>query len=234
MAGEHLILTDEKGEKQQDDMLARLSQIARPIDEPAAKKKKKRVVSKTRMLQKNPNRKSSFFFRPSESFDAEIRKQQEAVKPKKLKHADREIVQRTRKLRREMPPVLSQNIDEVRELFLQQIAPLTLAAQSGTMQARTVAQRLLKTEIGSQPFVQFERMVEVGAQIQMAKFVAKYMGLPAREWRSILESIAPKQQQPREILFVPGQQPQGPLQAPQPPQKQPTPPSNLKMRRRVR
>lgn len=231
MAGEHLILTDEEGEKQQDDMFARLSQIARPIGE-VPKKKKRVQVSKAKLLKKNPDRKSAFFFRPSASFDAEIRQQQEAAKPKKLKHADREIVQRTRKLRRELPPVLSQNIDEVRELFLQQIAPLTLAAQTGTVQARTVAQRLLKTEIGSQPFVQFERMVEVGTQIQMAKFVAKYMGLPAREWRNILEAISPKNTQPREVLFMPSQAPQGSMQAPQPPK--PTAPSNLRMRRRIK
>jgi hypothetical protein len=234
MAGEHLILTDEQGEKQQDDMFARLSQIARPMDAPA--KKKKRIVSKARLLKKNPDRKSSFFFKPSASFDAEIRQHQEAVKPKKLKHADREITARARKLRNELPPVLAQNIDEVRELFLTEIAPRTLAAQTGTMQARTVAQRLLKGEVGAQPFVQFERMVEVGAQIQMAKFVTRYMGLPAREWRNILEALNPKQQQPREVLFM-NQPPtqQGPLQAPQPPKSDPSaPPSNLRMRRRVR
>lgn len=230
MAGEHLILTDEKGEKAQDDMFARLSQIAHAVDAPI--KKKKKIPKPGKMLKRNPNRTSSFIFKPTQSFDAEIAQRVQEAKPKKLMHADREIAKRTRQYRLELPPVLSKNIDEVREMFLQHVAPLTLAAQTGTLQARTVAQRLLKTEIGSQPFTQFERMVEVGAQIQMAKFVARYMGLPAREWRNILEVLTPKQQ-PREVLFMNQPPQQGPLQAPQPPKK-PTAPTNLRMRRRVR
>lgn len=232
MAGEHLILTDEAGETKQDDMFARLAQIARAIPED---RKKKKVFKTGKLLKRNPNRKSTFLFKPSQSFVTEVTGMVANSKPKKLVHADKEIVERTKEYRKELPPILAKNIDDVREMFLQQVAPLTLAAQAGTLQARTVAQRLLKTEIGSEPFVQFERMVEVGARIQMAKFVASYMGLPVREWRSILEVLAPKQQ-PREIMFMNGNSnPNGQAQPAAP--KLPTPKSskpNLRIRRRVR
>jgi len=234
MAGEHLILTDEAGEQQQDEMFARLSQIAKPLNDDG-RKRKKQIKSSGSIMKRNSDRPSSFFFKPSESFDAIIERNKQAAKPKKLKHADDDITKRTRKMRKELPPVLLQNIDDVREMFLQQIAPKTFAAQTGTLQARTVAQRLLKTDVDAKPFVQFERMVEVGMQIQMAKFVTKYMGLPAREWRNVLEALTPKQNTPREVLFM-NQPPVAGQQQPAPnaQTKNPTPPSQLKTRRRIR
>lgn len=235
MAGEHLILTDEAAEAEQDALLSSLTTIAYATPNKAKRaivrqRTKKVPGAKSVILQRNLDRPSQFFFKPSPSFAAEIEQTKKAMRPKKLTPADKETIERTKVYAEELPPILEGNINSVREFFLNEIAPLTLAAQAGTLQAKDVAQRLLKTEIGNQPFAQFERMVDVASQIRMAKYVAKYLKLPATAWKDIIDVLIPKHQsQPREVVFM-GQP--HPTQPPAPEEQRPTRPSRLKTRRR--
>src|ERR1700722_486240 len=142
MAVNHLLLTDVAKEEQDDDLLASLTNIAYKTPEaPKKKKKKKRVAAQHR---------SKFFYSPTESFTDELNKGRQADKDAAttaLTVLDKEVEDRGERYSKELPQALQDNIAEVREFFLNDIGPLMLAAQAGTVQAGQVLQRVLNTEI---------------------------------------------------------------------------------------
>jgi hypothetical protein len=198
MAVNHLLLTDPVKEEQEDDLLASLTSIAykTPIPEaPKIKTKKKKKVG--------PVRKSHFFFKPTESFNSEFAKRR-GKKGKTPDTAitilDREVEERGVAYSKELPEALLNNIESVREFFLQELGPLALAAQAGTVQAGQVLQKTLNTEIDDRPFVQFKQMVSKASSIKMARFIAQYLSLPPRTANELYQTTQPAQ--PREVLFM--------------------------------
>lgn len=190
----HLLLTDVKQEEQDDELLASLTNIAyaTPVQ----------PVEQQKEQQEKQTRKSRFFFTPTESFSAEVNKSKKASKKTHtaLTVLDEEVETRQKTYSKELHAALKLNIESVREFFLNEIGPLTLAAQAGTVQASQVMQRVLNTEIDGQAFMQFERMVGKASTIKMARFIAKYLNLPVRTVEELLQVIQPPA--PKEVLFM--------------------------------
>lgn len=169
-----------------------------------------------------PKRRSRFFFRLSSSFTDEVAARKKAFVPKRLDHVDSEVDKRLKAYKRDIPPELALNIDGVREFFLTQIAPFTLATGAGSTQAREVVKRLVGSDIDGTQFEKFERMTALAVDIKMARYIAKSLGLKKAEANSILASIQPRQPQivpigipQNENRRPEGQRPQARTKAPQ-------------------
>jgi hypothetical protein len=160
------------------------------VEAPEAPKKKKKTTK---------SRRSRFFYRPTQSFDESLNATKKVVAPHALSLITEEVEIRKSAYSDELPVALQSNIERVREFFLNDLGPLTLAVQAGTSQAREVVQRTLNAEVDNTQFAQFERMVATGSQLLMARYIAKYLGLPRSAVDSLINSITPKQ--PANIIF---------------------------------
>lgn len=181
MTSNPLLLSTRKEEEAADTLLAALSTIAhvRPIEVDEYDESKYR---------------SHFFYRPSLSFTEEIKERKKISLPKEVEVVDKQIAERKKTYQTELPPVLTSNIEKVREFWLKDIAPYTLAAISGSEQAKDVVQRTLDAEIDPAPFAQFQRMLSTATTLRLARFISKYLKLPAGTAEALAESIQPKQQ----------------------------------------
>ena len=134
--------------------------------------------------------KSRFWFTVTDAADY-VAASKKALKRPELEHVDKDIEDRLKTYKDELPPVLSGNITTVREFFLKEIAPLTMASGAGTLQSREVAARLLSTDIDSAIFGRFENMVNRAAVIKMGLFVLDYFKLPPEHYHSLIGSNGP-------------------------------------------
>jgi hypothetical protein len=139
-----------------------------------------------------PSRKSRFFFRLSQSFVDEVQARKAKFVPKQMVHVDAEVTKRLKEYKREIPPELAGNIDGVREFFLREIAPFTLATGAGASQAREVVKRLVGSDVDGTQFEKFERMMALAVDIKMARYVARMLGLTKAEASEILASMKPR------------------------------------------
>jgi hypothetical protein len=137
-------------------------------------------------------RHSRFWFR-LETVSEETAKRKAQFKPKELEHIDSAVTSRLKSFKREIPGELRSKIDEVREFFLTEIAPRTMASSGGTIQAKDVAERMFKTEVDSALFSRFDNMVNRAATIRVAQFVLSYFNLPDEFLTSLL---GPQQHNP--------------------------------------
>jgi len=193
----HLLLTDVKKEEADDELLASLTNIAykTPVEQPTTK-----VQNPERTQSK---RKSRFFFRPTKSFTSEVEYSKQSLAPRDssaITVLDAEVEKRKLAYDKELPKALNDNIKAVREFFLTEIGPLALAAQAGTVQASQVMQRTLNTEVDTQAFIQFERMVGKASTIKMARFIASYLKLPTRTVEELLQIVQPPA--PKEVMLI--------------------------------
>lgn len=142
-------------------------------------------------LPNSSRRKSRFFFNIQPTLANEAKARAKALAPKTLEHVDDNILKRLREYRKELPPELAANIDKIREFFLMEISPLTLAVTPGADQATDVIQKLLGSNLDGAVMLQFERMLRKGVDIKISKYVTKYLGLPEEESTKILDAISP-------------------------------------------
>jgi len=77
---------------------------------------------------------------------------------------------------------------------LKNVAPLTLAAQAGSAQAKDVVQRTLGAPIDQDPFLKFQRMLEQGLTIKMANYLVTYLGIPKTKVSELIDAITPKKE----------------------------------------
>lgn len=125
-------------------------------------------------IPKKVNRRSRFWF----TMDAPVLSvSKEEMAPKKLEHIDSEIVDRLTLYQKTSPGIFQGNIEDVREFFLNEIAPKTLAVSGGTTQAAEVLRRLLDTDIDQSTAQRFTNMINRAATLRMAQFVVSYFGL---------------------------------------------------------
>ena len=144
-------------------------------------------------------RKSRFFFRLSKSFADELEAKKREFVPKQMVHIDAEVDKRLKSYRTQVPAELAHNIDNVREFFLQEIAPITMAAGAAANQALEVVRRLVKSDVDGTQFEKFERMMALAVDIKMARFVARALGLTKVEASEILQAMKPR---PPQIIPV--------------------------------
>jgi hypothetical protein len=174
---EELILTDQTEMDNADAALLSISELAYSTKVTPPKSKEAR------------SERSRFFFTPSESLDEEIKRRKKQFKKPIISHVDTPIQKRVKKYKKQVPKVLKANITVVREFFLKEIAPRTLAMDAGSTQARAVVQEMLKTEVDVTMFNRFERMVNSAANISMATFIAAYFGLPKQAANQLLAEL---------------------------------------------
>lgn len=227
-SGSSLLLSTAKEEKEADDLLASIFTLGRPIDpsevgdvpdaprkEERPKKKKVVVRKPLRNVSKLMNQpqeedddrkfKSRFFYRPSMSINTAIEAHKRSLRPKVLEIFDDEVEVRKKEYMKTLPPELAKNIQEVRDFFLDIIGPKAMAADAGITQAQEVLQRTMGAKPRSNSFGQFERMMQTAEAIKVAKFIAKYTGLPQTKVEELVNSVRPK----REAMFFPQMPPQG-------------------------
>lgn len=173
----NLVSLTKEEEEGADDLLSSLTTLAYEKARPVAKTDRKF--------------KSRFFFR-IQSLGDELKIKAEKFKPRKLDHVDAEINKRLTSYKKEAPKKVERGIEAVREFFLKEIGPKTLAGLAGSTQARDIVQRLLGTAVDETQFNKFERMSHEAVNIKMAQFLARYYGLPRSEAERLLLSIQPK------------------------------------------
>ena len=163
----------QKSQSQEDNFLESLTRIALPEE-----------------IQPKENTRASRFWIKTVNSDI-VEEQKVLLKPKSLDHVDKDIEDRLAKYKLEIPKVLNNNIVSVREFFLREIAPLTMASSGGTLQSREVASRLLDTDIDSSIFGRFDNMVNRAAVVKMAIFVLKYFDLPEEHFGALIGNTSP-------------------------------------------
>lgn len=189
-----LMLSSKQEEDAADELLLALTSLAKviPVEKPKKKKKKVDTSAATPEMKKHRSR---FFFKPTQSFAASVQDQKDALAPAEpLENENAEVDARVKSYLNELPISIQPNIEEVREFFIDAIAPKTLAVQAATAQALDVIQRTLNAAIDPKPFAQFERMVDQARLYKMAEFVATYMGLPKSSVAELVNSVEPKKE----------------------------------------
>jgi hypothetical protein len=142
---------------------------------------------KTTPSSKTASRASRFWF-TLETTSEVVASRKRKLAPKAVEHIDAEITDRLKTYEKELSPVLKARIAQVREFFLTEIAPLTLATAGGAIQSRAVAERMLDTEVDSAIFARFENMVNRAATIKLGIFVLDYFGLPPTHFDALVGS----------------------------------------------
>lgn len=148
-------------------------------------------------VPKKVNRRSRFWF----TLEDPAPDSKEAMAPRQLQHIDSEIVERLAAYQLVSPKVFQANIEQVREFFLTEVAPKTLAVSGGTTQATEVLKRMLETDIDASTAQRFNNMVNRAATLKMAQFVATYFGLPLDHVDAIIGIGHQTQQQP-DLRFI--------------------------------
>lgn len=150
-----------------DNALLDLMVIGRPDPERKSLPLRARFGTKT----------SRFWFKV-ETAEDQVAELKEQFKPKALEHIDAEVQERLKVFKEEFPSQLAANITQVREFFLKDIAPLSLAASGGLSQSRDVVQHMVESEVDSGVMSRFEQMVNRATILRLGMFVLKYFNLP--------------------------------------------------------
>lgn len=169
-----------------DDPLSALTRIATPIAETQALRETFGEPIYDRTYQ------SRFFFRINPSIAEHIRllrAQEQLSKPSPSEPLNEHIEKRSKEFKQGIAPSLAKRIDKVREYFLEELSPLTMAAQAGSDQAKEVLQVALDSEVEPAVLQHFETMMRYGVQIKMARFIAKYLNLKEDDARVLLEKL---------------------------------------------
>jgi hypothetical protein len=147
-----------------DTTLSALSNLAYPV-------KQKPVA------RKPANRTSRFWFKV-ESVEEVVAQAKVDMAPREVEHVDAEVTKRLVSYKGELTPALKTNIEAVREFFLRELTPLTVATEGGILQAKDVVQRMLDTEVDSALIDRFRGMASRAAVLRLAIFITDYFKLP--------------------------------------------------------
>lgn len=186
-----LILTQLEAEAEADNLLASLTVLAYGSNDDSLQ-----VTNDTKV---EGRRKSRFFSKPSLSFNEEAEERKKKFVPRELEHIDKVVERRLTSYKEAMPKELNSHIKCVREFFLKEIAPLTLGSIAGTSQAQDIVQRMLGTSVDGSTFEKYDRMLRVGVNIAMARFIANYLNLPKSASNKLLAELEPKV--PKTVVF---------------------------------
>jgi len=156
----------------EDALMAALTNLAYSSKEDLAKKVKPPKIKKPK-----GSRSSKFWFTMS-TVEIEVEEQKQKMLPQALEHIDANVAARLKKYKTELSPELKSNIETVREFFLTELAPLTIATNGGVTQAKEVVQRLLDTEVDPSLLDKFNNMANRAAVMRLALFVVEYFKLP--------------------------------------------------------
>lgn len=167
-------------------------------------------------------RTSRFWFK-METIEQETQKLKDQFKPKVLEHIDHEVQTRLDQFKLEFPQELSVNITQVREFFLKEIAPLTLAASGGLTQSRDVVQQMIGSKVDSGMLTKFEQLVNRAAVLRLGLFVLKYFDLPEEHFSTLFGGNMKQENEMSQLMTMlkenmelPRQDPRGRVDGPSP------------------
>lgn len=137
-------------------------------------------------------RRSRFFFILTEDDLAERKK---AVAKKEVALVDEDLNRMELKVRTELPLELEKNANKIRDFFLRELSPRTLAIETGLNQAITILKRNGVDVDQSVPLM-FLRMAQEGSAIRLSRFLETYLELPEGSARKLIAK--PKEAKPKE------------------------------------
>ena len=165
---------------------AMLSRIATPLPQKTIVK----VPKRTPGPPPNPVGRftSRFFVKDVSDIVADMKA---ANKPRRLEPDNKELSEFETRAKKTLPKLTQPNIKRVRQFFIEELAPLTMAVGAAVFQAKAV----LKATTGEDPdpsaFANFERMAKSAVNLRMAQFLQDYLSLPAEAVSLLLESNSP-------------------------------------------
>lgn len=158
---------------------------------------------------KRHGRTSRFWFKVQEStapkrkasVEVDVDRMKAQMRPKEMEHIDSQVVDRLAEYKLESPSMYQGHIEKVREFFLHEIAPRTISAPGGAMQATEVLKRLLDTDVDESTVARFQNMLNRATTLKMAEFVASYFGLSKDHVPSIIGGRAEPQQNSMQAMM---------------------------------
>lgn len=178
--------------KQQDNVLSRISQIAYL---PKDKQKKAQAV------QSDSKYTSRFFFHVDDKDELSIIEESVKAKPKE-EPINIEILKRSDAYAKELPVSLKDAIVKIREFFLKEIAPKSIALQSGLVQAKAVIEHQVG-EIDASEIAWAEKFAAQSSKLRVLRFIKELFQLTDEEAEKVYElSCIPKQPN---IIMMPAQ-----------------------------
>ena len=159
-----------------DDMLSRVATPIAPVKAVAPTLKKRH--------------RSRFFFSMFEDEIASLKREAVPVKPEP---ENKEAIQYAEALGKTLPPVLKENIVTVRDFFIKEIAPLTLALGAGASQASEAIKAVTGSEVELSTLVKFEKMAHHAVVIKMSHFIERFLKLPANSTGELISAANPSQ-----------------------------------------
>jgi hypothetical protein len=184
----------------EDALTISLSRLASPVEK--AHGRRSRFWFKIKDIPAQPNHKGKASRtavqggKSKKEDGLDIDEIKRSMLPKEMEHIDSQIVDRLDGYKAESPDIYQSHIIAVREFFLKEVAPRTLAASGGTMQATEVIRRLLDTDVDESTVARFQNMLNRATTLKMAEFIVEYFGLPREHLMSIIGSRPPEQPAP--------------------------------------
>lgn len=145
---------------------------------------------------------SRFFYRLPETTEEEVARLKATTAGSRRKASEtlEDVIQRRVNVYKdEFPSHVTQNIDKVREFFLNEINPLLLASSTGAAQAQDVLQKMLGINVDGAPYVHFDKLVRRAVQLRMAKFISSYFKVDVKEL------VQAPDASPKDVVFFNGQ-----------------------------
>ena len=133
---------------------------------------------------------SSFFFKLRGETEEDLRRKALTEKPE-IPSSVRELEKRADLYKKELPRSMEARIDRVREYLLSEINPLVLSLLAGSEQAFDVLGRATESDVEKEMHRQLQTMLERGVKLKLSRFVAKYLGLTAKDAATLLERNPP-------------------------------------------
>lgn len=111
-----------------------------------------------------------------------------ANKIKALEPDNKELTRFEREVKRALPKSTQPNIKLIREFFLNDLAPLTVAIGAAVFQSKAVLKSTTGDDPDPTPFANFERMARTAVNLKMAQFLQDYLDLPESAVTLMLDS----------------------------------------------
>lgn len=170
--------------KRQDKFLSQISRIA------YLPKEKKQNQAKS--IKSESKYTSRFFFHVDDKDELSIIEESVTAKPKE-EPINVEILKRSDTYAKELPSSLKESIVKIREFFLKEIAPKSLALQGGLAQAKAVIEQQIG-EVDASEMVWAEKFAAHSSKLRVLRFIKTLFQLTDAEAEKVYElACLPKQ-----------------------------------------
>lgn len=127
---------------------------------------------------------SRFFFRVDKEDTINIREEDVPV--------NSDLVKATDDAQSSLPARMAPLVNDVRDFFVNELAPLTLAGITGAQQARAALAEVLGVEVDATTEVKFRSLLARAIDIKLASYVKNYMNLSEDEATLLLDTLKPR------------------------------------------